>query len=209
MTHGVFLTDVASVTNCILENNKIRNMDTAEVSTPTDKGHKFFMTDASGHVGINRPIPNSGAFLEVGGDIAAGYSDTGKIALHNAAGTEIAFLQIDSTVLKIDANSDIIFKPNNTDVGRFLTAGQLDLVNELHMSNNKAIKWRNNADNDNLFCMELDSSDILTIAGDSGVLGVRMPNLKSGTDQAAAGASENELYVDTNDDNTIKLGASI
>ncbi len=45
----------------------------------------------------------------------------------------------------------------------------------------------------------------IAMQGDGGVL---MTGLKSGTDQTDAGASENELYVDTNDDNTIKLGAS-
>ncbi len=36
--------------------------------------------------------------------------------------------------------------------------------------------------------------------------GIFAYNLKSGTDQANAGAAANELYVDTNDDNTVKLG---
>jgi len=36
--------------------------------------------------------------------------------------------------------------------------------------------------------------------------GISMPNMKSGTDQANAGAAANELWVDTDDDNTIKLG---
>ena len=33
-----------------------------------------------------------------------------------------------------------------------------------------------------------------------------MPNMKSGTDQANAGAVAGELYFDTNDDNTVKMG---
>ena len=36
--------------------------------------------------------------------------------------------------------------------------------------------------------------------------GIHFANLKSGTDQANAGASAGELYSDTNDDNTIKMG---
>jgi len=36
--------------------------------------------------------------------------------------------------------------------------------------------------------------------------GIFMPALKSGTDQADAGAAAAELYVDTNDDNTVKMG---
>ena len=36
--------------------------------------------------------------------------------------------------------------------------------------------------------------------------GVFMYNLKAGNDQGAAGAGTDELWVDSNDDNTIKLG---
>ncbi len=36
--------------------------------------------------------------------------------------------------------------------------------------------------------------------------GIHPDGLKSGTDQAAAGAAAGELYIDTNDDNTIKIG---
>lgn len=36
--------------------------------------------------------------------------------------------------------------------------------------------------------------------------GIRMPNMKSGTDQTDAGAATGELYADTNDGNTVKLG---
>lgn len=36
--------------------------------------------------------------------------------------------------------------------------------------------------------------------------GISMPDLKSGTDQADAGAAAGELYSDTNDDNTVKMG---
>ncbi len=36
--------------------------------------------------------------------------------------------------------------------------------------------------------------------------GPLMVGLKTGTDQADAGAAAGELYVDTNDDNTIKMG---
>jgi hypothetical protein len=43
----------------------------------------------------------------------------------------------------------------------------------------------------------------VTIAADGGV---HVANLKSGTDQADAGAAAGELYQDTNDDNTIKMG---
>ena len=53
---------------------------------------------------------------------------------------------------------------------------------------------------------EYSSNDnLLRVLATGGIL---MPGLKSGTDQTDAGASENELYVDSNDDNTIKLGAS-
>jgi hypothetical protein len=44
---------------------------------------------------------------------------------------------------------------------------------------------------------------ILSVYGDGGVF---MPLLKSGADQGAAGAAANELYRDTNDGNTIKMG---
>ena len=43
----------------------------------------------------------------------------------------------------------------------------------------------------------------LTIAADGGI---HIANMKSGTDQADAGAAAGELYFDTNDDNTIKMG---
>ena len=41
------------------------------------------------------------------------------------------------------------------------------------------------------------------VAGDGGI---HTPNMKTGTDQADAGAAAGELYADTNDDNTVKLG---
>jgi len=43
----------------------------------------------------------------------------------------------------------------------------------------------------------------MTIKPDGGIF---MHSLKSGTDQANAGAAAGELYFDTNDDNTIKMG---
>jgi len=49
-------------------------------------------------------------------------------------------------------------------------------------------------------------TDRLTIASDGGVFAFA---LKSGATQAAAGAAEDELWVDTDDDNTIKLGAAV
>lgn len=43
----------------------------------------------------------------------------------------------------------------------------------------------------------------LILANDGGI---HVPNMKSGVDQAAAGAVAGELYFDTNDGNTVKMG---
>lgn len=48
--------------------------------------------------------------------------------------------------------------------------------------------------------------DVMIIDGWGGIF---LPYLKSGTDQANAGAAEHELYIDTNDDNTIKIGVGV
>lgn len=37
--------------------------------------------------------------------------------------------------------------------------------------------------------------------------GIHMPHMKGGTDQANAGAASGELYFDTDDDRTVKIGA--
>ena len=87
-------------------------------------------------------------------------------------------------------------------------AGALQLIEDFYMANNKPIKFRNNADDDDLYAMYLDTGDILHIGNDTDVNGIIMPYLKSGTTQGGAGATEGELWCDTNDDNTVKLGAS-
>ena len=80
------------------------------------------------------------------------------------------------------------------------------------MANNKAIRFRNAADNAWKWVLNFSDEDILYLgAGGDGVKiqtdgGVLMPGLKSGTDQANAGAAAGELYADENDDYTIKLG---
>jgi len=45
-------------------------------------------------------------------------------------------------------------------------------------------------------------TDGMAVTGDT----FYMPSMKSGTDQADAGAAAGELYFDTNDDNTVKMG---
>lgn len=74
--------------------------------------------------------------LEIGGSVvqsiqsgvvSLGYSDTARLSLLNASSAERAFLLLDSTRLKIDADSDIYFQPANSESIRFLAAGGLGL----------------------------------------------------------------------------------
>lgn len=60
-----------------------------------------------------------------------------------------------------------------------------------------------NQANDNQMEFTINASIRLTIASDGGI---HLVNLKSGTDQSDAGAVAGELYSDTNDDNTVKIG---
>ena len=129
MNYGIYITatDPDTITGCIFENNKIAGDGTEEIYCLAAEitNHTWITTDSSGYVGINRPVPSTGAFLEVGGNIAA-IGDTCKVALHNAAGTERAFLQLNETILNINADSDIRFYPNNTPAANFTAAGNVE-----------------------------------------------------------------------------------
>ncbi len=60
----------------------------------------------------------------------------------------------------------------------------------------------------NVFRIRQNGTTVLQIVngGDATFVGGISANLKSGTDQSDAGAAAGELYQDTNDDNTVKIG---
>lgn len=58
----------------------------------------------------------------------------------------------------------------------------------------------------NYLRMYHDGSDGIIETGSGGI---KMSSLKSGTSQANAGATEDELWVDTDDDNTVKRGVAV
>jgi len=65
-------------------------------------------------------------------------------------------------------------------------------------------------ESDDLYIGPNTDTDVITIAAGTDIhlkgAGIHAPNMKSGTDQADAGAAAGELYADTDDDNTVKLG---
>ena len=69
-----------------------------------------------------------GDFLSVSdGHTIIGGTNTTKLAFHNAAGTERAFIDLDDTILDIDTDSTLIFSPNNAERMRITSSGQVGI----------------------------------------------------------------------------------
>lgn len=270
MDYGIYITatNPDTITGCILENNKIDGDDTEEIYCLAAErvNHTWIMTDSSGFVGINRPVPNASVPLEIGGNIAIGFSDTGKISLHNAAEAEGAYLALSGgSDLIVDADADIVFQPNNINAGRWDADGHLYVLNNLVVTGtghdafsdfvaNEHIVLPNTIANvlsdhnlaghvglgllaavsaadlaftkavpmiqftDSTYGTAFDlkhhaggsftlgetgAYDIEILAANAGIL---MANLKAGITQVACGAVANELWIDTDDDRTLKVG---
>jgi len=69
-----------------------------------------------------------GDFLNVSDGLTIiGGTDATKLAFHNAAGTERAFIDISDTILDIDTDSTLIFSPNNSERMRIDSSGRVGI----------------------------------------------------------------------------------